>query len=168
MITITQKTDSISIENYQNLSVLEISYKGFIVGEVLGNTVSGMNNKKIIIGFLSNPEEVLIKYYGDFTIKSIKAYSKSNKLIKVKRIIESDEVGHILSKWDESTTTYDNYDKTNKYSEKSKSLLSTTLNNVKRYVGVKGEIPEKKLKLNERNSLNRIRSIKWHYQQEQV
>ena len=160
MITITQKTDSISIENYQNLSVLEISYKGFIVGEVLGNTVSGMNNKKIIIGFLSNPEEVLIKYYGDFTIKSIKAYSKSNKLIKVKRIIESDEVGHILSKWDESTPTYDNYDKTNKYSEKSKSLLSTTLNNVKRYVGVKGEIPEKKLKLNERNSLNRIRSIK--------
>tara|TARA_A100001201_G_scaffold23322_2_gene26576 strand:- start:4815 stop:5297 length:483 start_codon:yes stop_codon:yes gene_type:complete len=160
MITITQKTDSISIENYQNLSALEISYRGFIVGEVLGNTITGMNNKKIIIGFLSDPQEILIKYYGDFAIKSIKAYSKNNKLIKVKRIVESDEIGHILSKWDESTNTYDSYNKSNKYSEKSKSLLSTTLNNVKRYIGVKGQIPENKLKLNQKKSLNRIRSIK--------
>lgn len=159
-ITLTQTTESLILDNTENISALEISYTGSLVGEVLGNTISGMNKKKIIIAFLSKPDEIIMTYYGNFSIKSIKGYSKTNKLIKINRRTESDEIGHILSKWDESTTIYDNYDKSNRYIEKSKSLLSTTLNNEIRYIGVKGEIPEDKLKLNQKRMLNRIRSIK--------
>ena len=65
-ITLTQRIQEININYTEEPVALEIFYVGSFVGEVLGNTVSGMNNKKIIIVFLAPPEETLIRYYGNF------------------------------------------------------------------------------------------------------
>ena len=42
MITLTQTVDSLTIDKTEDLSAIEISYKGSLVGEILGNTISGM------------------------------------------------------------------------------------------------------------------------------
>ena len=159
-ITLTQRVQEININYTEEPVALEIFYIGSFVGEVLGNTVSGMNNKKIIIVFLTPPEETLIRYYGNFKIKSIKAYSKNNKLIKTKKRTITDEIGHITSKWDESTTTYENYNQSNRYIPKTKSIIACTINGNKSYSDKNGFFGESKLKPNHRNILNRIRSIK--------
>ena len=78
MITLTKTTDSIILDKTENLSALEISYSGSLVGEIFGNTISGMNKKKIVILFLSQPDDLIMTYYGRFNInKSIyKIYFK--------------------------------------------------------------------------------------------
>ena len=157
MIKLTQTTESLILDNTENISALEISYTGSLVGEVLGNTISGMNKKKIIIAFLSKPEELIMTYYGRFNITKITAYNKQSKLVKVSKIIRSDNVNSIESKWDISTTTYENYNKTNKYIGNLNSVISSTLNGEKRYLNKKGEIAEDKLKSNQKRMLNRIR-----------
>ena len=160
MITLTQTVDSLTIDKTEDLSAIEISYKGSLVGEILGNTISGMNRKKIIICFLSKPEEVIMTYYGRFNITKITAYNKQSQPIRVTRNFRHDNVNSISSTWDTSTTTYENYNSTNKYVGNLKTILSSTLNGQRRYLGVKGQIPEKKIKSNQISMLNRIGSIK--------
>jgi hypothetical protein len=157
-ITLTQRVNEINIENAEDMVAIEIKYSGSFVGEVLGNTITGMNNNKIIIGFLSPPSETLMTYYGNFKIISIKAFDKTKTRVGINKIIITDELGNISSKWSESTTTYENYNQTNKYIPKTKSLIASTLNNEKRYADINGSIPENKLKLNDKKMINRIRS----------
>ena len=157
MITLTKTTDSIILDKTENLSALEISYSGSLVGEILGNTISGMNKKKIVILFLSQPDDVIMTYYGRFNITKVVAYDKESKPIKISRNTYSDNINSINSKWDLSTTTYENYNKTNKYIGNVKTILSSTLNGEKRYLNKKGEMPENKLKSNQASMLNRNR-----------
>ena len=91
--------DSLILDKTENLSALEISYSGSLVGEILGNTISGMNRKKIVILFLSQPDDVIMTYYGRFNIKKVVAYKKESKPIKVTRNTYSDNINSINSKW---------------------------------------------------------------------
>ena len=159
-ITLTQRVQEINIKYTEEPVALEILYAGSFVGEVLGNTISSMNNKKIIIVFLSPPEKTLIQYYGNLKIRSIKAYGKKNQTIKVKTMRINDNVNNITSKWNESTTTYENYNQSNKYVPKIKSIISCTINGNKSYSDIGGFGGEKKLESNQKNILNRIASKK--------
>ena len=159
MIKLTQTIDSLILDNAEGLAAIEIEYTGSLVGEVLGNTISGISKKKIIIAFLSPSEESVMNYYGNFKIISIKAYNNSNP-VKITLKVVTDNIDSIKSKWSASTTTYENYNRTNKYIGNQKSILLSRLNGEKRYLDIKGEVAEDKLKSNQRNILNRIRSIK--------
>jgi len=156
-ITFTQRINEINIEYTNEPMAMEILYSGTFAGEVLGNTVTGMNNKKIIIVFLSPPEETLMIYKGNFNISQIKAYNKNQELIEVNRNIITDDIENIRSKWEESTMKYENYNESNKYYPRIEHIIASTLNDEKRYANVKGNITEDKLRGNQKRILNRIR-----------
>lgn len=155
-ISLTQHINTIEINNAHSLKALEIQYSGTIIAEIGGNVVSGMNKNKIIIVFLEDPQELLMTYYGNFNINQVKAYN-SKELVDIDLNTITDDYSKINSKWEESTTKYEDYNRTNKYISKIKSLLSFKSNGDNRYCNVKGSLSENKISKKDLITLNRIR-----------
>ena len=156
-ITLTQHINTIEISNASSVKALEIDYSGSIIADITGNVISGMNSSKIIILFLDDPQELLMTYNGNFDINQVRAYSKDKELLQIELNTITDNFSAIDSKWDESTTTYENYNRTNKYIPKQKSLLSFKINGEQKYYNPKGEVDTQKVSKSDLMKLNRIR-----------
>ncbi len=123
---ITQTENTIILEYSGSVSALDIRYRGDFVGEIHGNTVSGVKEGRMIIAFLEPPGDVLMTYEGNFNIISYDAYNdegviKSHKLRK-----ENDELKRIKSKWSVSDTKYEDFNKSNRYKKVKKTELTYT------------------------------------------
>ena len=159
-ITLTQHINTIEITNAHTLKALEIQYSGTLVADITGNVVSGLNKDKIIILFLDEPQEHLISYYGNFNISQIKAYGIEQKQVYTIPIdinTITDDYIKINSKWEESTTKYEDYNRSNKYIPNQKSLLSFKTNGEQKYYNIKGAVNTKKVSESDLIKLNRIR-----------
>jgi hypothetical protein len=125
-VKITQYTDRIYLDNCSGQKLIEINYSGSFVGDVIPEGVTVMMNKnKICIMDIGDgfDNQVFMYYYGKLSIKSAFYYENDIKTpIGITR--NSDEVNRISSKLSESTTKYEDFDKTNKYIKNVKTLLS--------------------------------------------
>tara|TARA_R110002020_G_scaffold223840_11_gene433083 strand:- start:402 stop:908 length:507 start_codon:yes stop_codon:yes gene_type:complete len=150
----------VSIENMYNLSMLEIGYNGTLVADFKEEVVVILRKNKIRIYFKEIPQsDVLMQYYGNFKIVSVFARDRNNIKIKITRKNISDEVQHITSKWNESTTKYNEYNKSNRYIGSIPSLISYTYKGKKVYKDSRNKAKkESKLSKAHLNKLNRIGS----------
>ena len=131
-ITLTNNVDEIYIEYNQVPRYLAIHYTGMFVGELFGDVRNCWVEKhRVVIEFKTNPEEVLMKYMGNLTIKQAFAYDKNKNRYKVKTKTIKDEVHLIQSKWDTSTQKYEDYNRSNKYNTVGKTWLTFTRNGEK-------------------------------------
>ena len=123
---ITQTENTVSLEYSGSVSALDIRYRGNFVGEIHGNTVSGVKEGRMIIAFLEPPQDTLMTYEGNFNIISYEAYNDEG-LIKGRNIKKtSDELNKINSKWSISDTKYEDFNKSNRYKKVKKTELTYT------------------------------------------
>ena len=125
---IIQTHNKVNLDSVKdNIVVLDIKYKGVFSGEVHGNTVCGINGKRMLIVFMSPPEEELMTYEGDFKIITFKAYDENGDEIRqhlVSRMMDDFKISK--SKWSVSDTKYEDFNKTNKYKKIQKTELKYT------------------------------------------
>ena len=70
-LRLIQRINEINIEDIHQLKVLEIDYGGSFIAELQENASVIITRKKIKIYFKEVPQsDVLMKYYGNFRIKS--------------------------------------------------------------------------------------------------
>ena len=137
-LKLIQRPDEINIENAQDVKYLSIHYTGKFDGEIFGNTWVWVRKTRIVIRFMSPPEEVLMKYEGNLKIRKIYAYDKErNETVGSLKIL-NDEIRNITSEIRYERLTYKDYNQSNRYSNIRKTKLRFTLNNTKRLIGDKG------------------------------
>jgi hypothetical protein len=161
-VEISQYTDRIYLDNCSGHRLIEIKYYGTFIADVVPEDVTIIMNKNTIcIMDIGNgfDNQVFMNYYGNLSINGVFYYENNYKIPGgVTRY--SDEVNRIKSKFDESTSKYEDFNKTNKYIKNVNSLLSYKkfgrtiyLKNNKKYNSTNKSIKKKEL-----NILNRIRS----------
>tara|TARA_R110002074_G_scaffold8763_3_gene35584 strand:+ start:2072 stop:2572 length:501 start_codon:yes stop_codon:yes gene_type:complete len=125
-VKISQYTDKIYLENCSGYKLIEIKYSGTFIADVVPEDVTIIMNKNTIcIMDIGNgfDNQVFMNYYGNLNIDSIFYYEDGYK-IPGGIIKYSDEVNKIKSKFDESTSKYEDFNKTNKYIKNVNSILS--------------------------------------------
>ena len=159
-LTLIHRVDEINIEDMHKLSMVKINYRGSFVGDFSERARVRIDNKRLFIVFSDVPKgDVLMKYYGNLIITSIRGYDRNNKIVKIRRKKVNDEIGNIKSKWDESKMNYEDYNKSNKYTGSIPTLISYTPAYNKVYKNASGKIiKENKLNQFQYNTLNRFRS----------
>ena len=155
-IKISQYPDKIYLDNCSGQRLIHIEYSGTFVADVLPNEVTIMMDKnKIFIMDIGDgfDNQVFMNYYGNFYIKSIFYYEDGYRIPGVITRY-SDEVDKINSRFDESTSKYEDFNKTNKYIKNIKSLLSykkggrvVNITEKKKYNSSSKDIKSKELKI---------------------
>ena len=158
-LRLIQRINEINIEDIHQLKVLEIDYKGSFIAELQENASVIITRKKIKIYFKEVPQsDVLMKYYGNFRIKSLKGIKRSGGYVNIRRISRSDVLNQIFSRWDESTMKYTDYNESFSYSGGFKTLISYTKNGKKYYKDKNNKIvKEKDLNIMQLNKFKKIR-----------
>ena len=159
-IQLIKSPDEVNIDNMHNLSTLEIKYRGTLIADFKEDIVVIIRRNKIRIYFREIPQsDVLMQYYGNFKIVSLFARDRSNRKIKVTRRNTSDELQHILSKWNRSIMKYTDYKRSSRYIGAVPSVISYTYRGKKTYKDSSNKtIKERKLSRTHFNKLNRIGS----------
>ena len=118
-----QSFDKVFIENFEPFQFMTIHFNGSFDGDMVtdGNMVV-KRNVLFLYGINPDRTNVLFTYSGNFTIKKSFAYigNKSNYIVTRK---ESDDVHTIKSKWDESTSKYTDFYRTNKRKPYGQTIL---------------------------------------------
>tara|TARA_R100001463_G_scaffold2964_4_gene12293 strand:+ start:801 stop:1313 length:513 start_codon:yes stop_codon:yes gene_type:complete len=132
---INQYKDEIFIKNNLNASAIEIRYTGSIVAHCLSQSNIVMSYNKIII---LNPKKeinakLLFKYYGNFKIRRIYAYSEG-EMVSGAISHHFDEIENIRSQIDTASFKYEDMNKTNKYIPTSNSIISYELGGKMGYI----------------------------------
>ena len=159
-IQLIKSPDEVNIDNMHNLSMLEIKYRGTLIADFKEEAVVVIRRNKIKIYFREIPQsDVLMQYYGNFKIVSLFARDRNNRKIKVTRKNTSDELQHIMSKWNESTMKYTEYKRSSRYIGSVPSVISYTYRGKKTYKDSSNRtIKERKLSALHFNKINRFRS----------
>ena len=159
-INIEIKRGKVNLGNAQGLVALDILYKGGFIGEVFGESLVRMNNKRIIILFFELPSDgVLMNYRGKLSFTSIKAYKSDRTPINVTIKYVDDIISKSSVTWgDDEQIKYEDFKETRNYFPSLSPVLSYTYKQKQKYINPKGRIHINKLNKNEKNTLNRIRS----------
>jgi len=154
-----QRKNEINIKRLDTIKILTIEYLGSFVAELQGDAFVIMNEKNITIAFNSvGDSDLLMKYYGNFRIKSLKGIKRSGGSVNIRRISRSDVLNQIFSRWDESTMKYTDYNESFSYSGGFKTLISYTKNGKKYYKDKNNKIvKEKDLNIMQLNKFKKIR-----------
>ena len=151
--------DKVDLTNAEELSALDIKYKGGFIGEVFGEAIVRMNTSRIIILFFELPSDgVLMNYKGKLSFTSIKAYKLDKTPLSVRKRYIDDIISRSNVKWNDTTIKYEDFKVTRNYSSSFDPVIAYTFNQKKGYITPKGKTHLEKLNSNERNILNKIRS----------
>ena len=115
--------NKVYLENYEPSQIIEIFYNGFFSGDMVasGNIIL-TENKIFLINIELDRTNVLFTYDGNFTIK--KTYAYIDGQIKIIRTYsESDDVNTIQSTWNESTSKYTDFFRTNRRKPYRQTIL---------------------------------------------
>ena len=131
-IKIKQYIDEICVENYEDIAYLDIFYHGTFLGEMISDGFVFVRKNRMIITHIElDPSNVLMTYSGNLVIDEIFAYTYDNQKypVYVSRVV--DEIQTIKSTWSDSTTKYEDYNKTNKYVRNVKTTIKRKLGSKK-------------------------------------
>ena len=133
-MNLCQHTDNIEIKvGAENIKAIEMNYKGSFQGNFQGNGIVGMNNKKIIIAFLSPPVDgVLFDFEGDVKLSNIYYYvDDKKKLSSGYSQIKENKWERDFHKWEDGTVEWEKLDTEKKYPKaRGISNMSYKLNGV--------------------------------------
>ena len=134
---ITKLPKHIEIDD-NNIRLLDIYYEGYIKGELLNENVLGIKNGRMIIVFLTKPENVIMDCVGSYKIKRAFAYRPNGEQVPVDVAEKNDKINKIKSKFNESGQRFDEFNESGDDKSINQTLIKYTL---------KG----KKITLNENN-----------------
>lgn len=111
------------LENYQPSQVIEIFYNGFFNGNMVasGNIIV-TENKIFLINIALDRTNVLFTYDGNFTIKKTYAYIDGQVKI-IRTYSESDDINAIESTWNQTTSKYTDFNRTNRRKPYRQTIL---------------------------------------------
>ena len=138
-IRIKQYVDSLYVENYQEISYLDIKYSGGFDAQMVSDCDVYMNHKNIIIFNIDLHESgLLMNYNGNFIITRVLAYThdKSRYYVPTRRI--TDEWGKVGSVWSNSTGTWESYDKSNRKKKRIPTSISQVVGSNKQILIKRG------------------------------
>ena len=122
-ITIYKDFDKIYLENYKPFQIMVIQYNGNFDANMVANGNFILNkNMMFFYAVELDPTNVLFTYDGNFTIKKAYIY-KDNKFIYINTRNESDDVNTIQSTWNESTSKYTDFFRTNRRKPYRQTIL---------------------------------------------
>tara|TARA_Y100001963_G_C6733344_1_gene425010 strand:- start:96 stop:488 length:393 start_codon:yes stop_codon:yes gene_type:complete len=119
-----QDFDRVIIENFEPFQYMFMHYNGSFEGNMVANG-NVLIRRNILYFYNIKPDEtnVLFTYNGNFNIKKTFIYNKNKRnYILTKK--ETDDVGGIKSKWNESTSKYTHFSRTNKYKPYMQTILT--------------------------------------------
>tara|TARA_R100001129_G_C5288915_1_gene239090 strand:- start:489 stop:878 length:390 start_codon:yes stop_codon:yes gene_type:complete len=115
--------DKIYLENFKPFEIMVIQYAGNFDADMVANGNFVLNKDMMFFyGIELNATNVLFTYEGNFTIKKAYIY-KDNKLIYINTRNESDDVNTIQSTWNESTSKYTDFFRTNRRKPYRQTIL---------------------------------------------
>ena len=119
-----QDFDSVYVKNYEPFKLMIIHFKGSFDGQMVSGGISVVNRNSIyILGGDLHPSNILLNYDGNFDIKRVFAYLPDGNRHYIKTNKRSDQVGKILSKWDDSTSKYEDFKRSNRGKPFRKTIL---------------------------------------------
>ena len=119
-----QDFDKVFIQNHEPFQLMIIDFNGSFDGDMVSKGKVIINKNKIILMSVApDVTGVLFTYIGNLNITKAFAYinNKKNYIITRK---ESDNVNTIGSKWDESTSKYTDFYRTNKRKPHQQTILT--------------------------------------------
>ena len=115
--------DKIYLENFKPFEIMVIQYTGNFDADMVANGNFILNRDMMFFyGVELDATNVLFTYDGNFTIKKAYIY-KDNKLIYINTRNESDDVNTIQSTWNESTSKYTDFFRTNRRKPYRQTIL---------------------------------------------
>ena len=115
--------DKIYLENFKPFEIMVIQYTGNFDADMVANGNFVLNKDMMFFyGIELDATNVLFTYEGNFTIKKAYIY-KDNKLIYINTRNESDDVNTIQSTWNESTSKYTDFFRTNRRKPYRQTIL---------------------------------------------
>ena len=118
-----QDFDKVFIQNHEPFQLMIIDFSGSFDGDMVstGNVIIN-KNKIILLSVEPDVTGVLFAYNGNLNITKAFAYidNKKNYIVTMK---ESDNVNTIKSKWNESTSKYTDFYRTNKRKPYKQTIL---------------------------------------------
>ena len=158
-VRIIVEKGQVNLEYSEDPIVFEIKYDGGFVGEVFGDALVRMNsNTMIIIFFQLPPTDTMMIYDGSISIRKVRAFKADRTALNTQIRYKDDKISRIVSKWDESTMKYEDYDNKLTYGSVVDSLVTYNLSGKKEYINIKGRIPKKTVNMNKIKKLERMRN----------
>ena len=115
--------DKIYLENFKPFEIMVIQYTGNFDADMVANGNFILNKDMMFFyGIELDATNVLFTYEGNFIIKKAYIY-KDNKLIYINTRNESDDVNTIQSTWNESTSKYTDFFRTNRRKPYRQTIL---------------------------------------------
>ena len=115
--------DKIYLENFKPFEIMVIQYTGNFDADMVANGNFVLNKDMMFFyGIELDATNVLFTYEGNFTIKKAYIY-KDSKLIYINTRNESDDVNTIQSTWNESTSKYTDFFRTNRRKPYRQTIL---------------------------------------------
>ena len=115
--------DKIYLENFKPFEIMVIQYTGNFDADMVANGNFILNKDMMFFyGIELDATNVLFTYDGNFIIKKAYIY-KDNKLIYINTRNESDDVNTIQSTWNESTSKYTDFFRTNRRKPYRQTIL---------------------------------------------
>lgn len=122
-IRIYKDFDKIYLENFKPFEIMVIQYTGNFDADMVANGNFILNKDMMFFyGIELDATNVLFTYEGNFTIKKAYIY-KDSKLIYINTRNESDDVNTIQSTWNESTSKYTDFFRTNRRKPYRQTIL---------------------------------------------
>lgn len=122
-IRIYKDFDKIYLENFKPFEIMVIQYTGNFDADMVANGNFVLNKDMMFFyGIELDATNVLFTYEGNFTIKKAYIY-KDSKLIYINTRNESDDVNTIQSTWNESTSKYTDFFRTNRRKPYRQTIL---------------------------------------------
>ena len=138
-IIIKQYVDGLYVENYQDMAYLDIKYSGSFNAQMVSDCDVYINDKNIIIYNIDLHESgLLMNYDGNFIITRVLAYTqdKARHYVPTRRI--TDEWGKVDGVWDNSTTTWESHDKSNRKKKRVQTSISSVVGSNKKILIKRG------------------------------
>ena len=115
--------DKIYLENFKPFEIMVIQYTGNFDADMVANGNFILNKDMMFFyGIELDATNVLFTYQGNFRIKKAYLY-QNNKLIYINTRNESDDVNTIQSTWNESTSKYTDFFRTNRRKPYRQTIL---------------------------------------------
>ena len=138
-IRIKQHIDELYLENYQDISYLDIKYGGSFNAQMVSDCDVFLQERRIIIFNINLQESgLLMTYDGNFIIRSVLAYThdKVRHYIPTTRV--TDEWGKVGSDWVENRATWESYNRSNRMKKRVQTSISKVVGSKKQILTKRG------------------------------
>ena len=133
MIQLTQRPEQVDISYNAEPRALDIRFQGNFSALVNGNTITGINDSRMIIVFFEPPTNELFYYSGSLNIKGLEAFSKNGERIPISYDVSNDLVQNINTKVEDMTTIVDDYNTPKYYGQIKEPIVAYHINNELKY-----------------------------------